>query len=791
MTENYKQAVLEAKKLRETAEQDARNKIIEHVSPIIKRMITKEAVESSKFLFGEVDSDPNLTSDPVGGVNPTDLSSMMGGDSGAESADPMGGGGMPGMPPGMSDGMSAPISASGELGGMPMPDNEGKITLDFNQLFNMTGAANGSAPANMMANSDGGDLNGLPDNLSPADPGAVGETPSEAPPIADPMAGGPPPGTEAPADPAMPPAAPQATPPAAGAPMPPAAPTQPAPEEENLAPKPIAEKVEDFRNDVGMVAEKISIVLSKGNKSLLVKESIKSKLFSLCENADTLVSEGVFTERQAKIVENKLNFLYTKLNEVNDTSSYKEDEGKKMTTLKEFAAKLFEEDALGPVLVPKATAHAEKVSGVAPGIDLFKEGEDMDEDELNALAESMLAEEAVASTAFGDGHASGSAQTKSPSLAKGKSLATEKGGAGIAESAPASTQFGDGQKATGAQTASPKVHSNKALADEPGSNTILEFDEKELKEAISRVRKENFARKLASVKEEALKGTDAKGHLKSPKVPTGDQAKAKPEGGKAQKIEDIKEEFDFASLNSGAEDDAEDMEVDADMDADMDSDTGSDEVELKFSIDIEDLEALLSGSVTDFVAEPSDMDADAVDDSDDMDSDDMDSDSIEITDDSDDEVLMDAPEEEVDESPMMTSPSPMHESRKSKTKLTEAKLIKKMKSQLMESQLLTAKALYVSKFAVREDLSSAQKKKIAGYFDKTTTLAEAKETYAKIKKIVTESASTNKLSGSASRPTTTGSARVVLEEGANNASDTIEPSRWMLLAGIGNKNQNK
>jgi len=785
MSEIYKQAILEAKKVREVAEQNARDRIIEHVSPIIKRMITKEAVESSKFLFGEVDSDPNLISDPVSGVNPSDLSPMMGGENAAE--------------PSMS-GMSAPISASGELGGMPMPDNEGKITLDFEQLFNMTGAAGGGSAATDMLQGMG-DQNGLPDNLTPADPGAVGEVPNEAPPIAPPGAGSPATDAEAPAPPMSPEPLAGAAPAAPG--MPPAPPQPPAnPEEEqNLAPKPIAEKIENFRTNVGMVAEKIVLVLSRGNNSLLVKESIKSKLFSLCENADTLLSEGAFTTQQAKIVENKLNFLYTKLNEANDLSSYKEDEGKKMTTLKEFAAKLFEEDSLGPVLTPKAGAHAEKVSGVAPGVDLFKEGEDLsEEEELNALAEALLAEEAVASTSFGDGKVTGSAETKSPSVGKGKSLASEKGAAGIAESAPASTSFGDGQKATGAQTASPKVHSDSALVDETGSNTILEFDEKELKEAISRVRKENFARKLAVVKEEALKGTDTKGHLKTPKVPEGEQSKVKPAGGRAQKIEDIKEEFDFASLGAGSEDEDEGSldlspEVDADLDTDMSDDVGG-EVELKFSIDIDDLEALLSGGVADFIAEPDNMDGEAElgdEMSDDM-SGDMsdDTDSIEITDDSDDEVLMDSPEEteeEVDEAPM-ASPSPMHESRKPKTakNLSEGKAIKKMQLQLQESQLLTAKALYVSKFAVREDLTSKQKKKIAEYFDKASTLAEAKETYGKIKKIVTESASTNKLSGSASRPTTTGSAR--LDEGVNNSPDTIDPTRWMLLAGIG-KNPNK
>lgn len=733
--------MLEAKKVREVAEQDATKKIMDHVSPIIKKMIMKEAAESSKFLFGEDDSEPGIVTDPFGGTNPGDLSTS---------------GEIPGQLPNGSPGLEqAPISPKGELGGMPMPDNEGKITLDFEQLFNMTGAAGGSQGAQ-----------GLIPNAQPldsivADTGAMATPPSEEAPINAPISGTLPPGAESAPLPQTEPASTPGMP----APLPPTPENQlPAPtpegEDETLPQPTLAEKVELFHTNVIMVAEKIDNVISKGiNSSTLVKESIKAKLFSLCENVDVLVAEGTFNEKQAKIVENKLDFLYSKLNEANDPNSYKKDEGKNMTTLKEFAAKLFEEDALGPVLTPKATAHAEKVSGVAPGVDLFKEGEEMSEEELT---EALLGEAAPASTAFGDGTVPSGAQTKSPKVA-GKSLASEKGAAGIAESAPASTAFGDGSKATGAETASPDVHDASALADKTGNHTILEFDEKELKEAIARVRKENFARKLASVKEEALKGTDAKGHLKTPKVPEGEQSKTKPEGKAVAQPKEIKEEFDIASLTGG--DDASDMSADLDVDADN---GGSGEVELKFQIDIDDLEALLSGGVADFIAEPTsaDMGSDMAPETD-VGDDDA-SDTIEISDDSDEpeEVLTDA---------------------SASDEVEEEETLMEMKKQLSESKLLTAKALYVSKFAVREDLTSKQKQKIAGYFDATKSLAEAKDTYGKIKKILSESASTNNLSGSASRPTTTGRANSI-NEGVDKSPDMIEPSRWMLLAGIGKKN---
>ena len=43
----YKEALADAKKLREVAEADARNRLIEKVSPLISEMVTKKIKESS------------------------------------------------------------------------------------------------------------------------------------------------------------------------------------------------------------------------------------------------------------------------------------------------------------------------------------------------------------------------------------------------------------------------------------------------------------------------------------------------------------------------------------------------------------------------------------------------------------------------------------------------------------------------------------------------------------------------------------------------------------------------
>lgn len=789
MSELYKEAIADAKKLKEIAEIDARNKIIEAVTPYIKKIIAKESADTSRFLFGEEDQ-------------PMDDPSM----------DPAMGGTVDGLPPEAEEptvspgdtSNAAPISPAGGLVGMPMPGDDGKITVDFQQLFSMGGG-------DAMASSPEGDLANAQNPMAPS---------PMAPPVAPPGAMAPAAGPIAPTPPISTGATP-AGPEASAATLDPAAalgaqaglggqppvgagalPGEELPPEEELPGITGEGRITQFQGDVRLVAEKIDYLYFRGAVPTLVKESLKSKLFTLCEKLDEMVNEDIISSKKARLAENKLEFLFMKLNEAEQRTSYKETKGASMTTLREFAAKLFEEDALGPATADKATAHAEKVSGIAPGIDLFKEGEaaKTDEPELKEMTEALLGEDAPASSAFGDGKAEGDAENKTPAVHAPDALAKEKG-AGIVESAPASTAFGDGVKATGAENTSDKVHTSDALVDEKGSNSILEFDEKELREAVAKLRKENIARKIASVKKEAaLKGTDKDGHLKPPSVKTGDQGSAKPEGGKAPAQQELKECGDMGMEAASSMGAGSDLPGGDDMAPEMGApglDGGDNEVELTFQIDVDDLEALLSGATEDFVAEPSGEVAGDMGGSDDG--------GIELTDtddaggDDDDASVLLGGEGESEEDPAeaampAAAPAGVRESKKpaASKPLTEgavvaraAAAVKSLKSQLSESKLLTAKALYVSKFAVREDLTSKQKQKIAEYFDKAKNLDEAKETYAKIKKILAESTTSNKLSGSASKPTATGSAK--LNESTQASGDIISTQRWQLLAGIKSK----
>jgi hypothetical protein len=767
MSEIYKEAIVEAKKLKEIAEIDAKNKIIEAVTPFIKKIIASEASEANKFLFGEED-----TAGEPGLVDPALLSGQP--NQGAELTPPPSAPlpaaqapaipAMSELPPiGGNTSNSAPISPASGLLGMPMPDDEGKITVDFQQLFTLgTGSDALSPGAGVNSNVTSNDVQGQVDG-SMGGEGLPGS--GEMAPIATGIPGSETVGQEI-IEPGL------------------------APEEEPLPSPPITgeSRILKFQNDVRVVAEKIDYLYFRGNVPLLVKESLKSKLFTLCENLDEMVNEEVVSSKKARLAENKLEFLFMKLNEAEHGNSYKEIKGASMTTLREFAAKLFEEDALGPATADKATAHAEKVSGVQPGVDLFKENEKpavetKESEDIAAMTEALLGEDAPASSAFGDGKLEGDAENKSPKVHAPDALAKEKG-AGIVESAPASSAFGNGEKAKGAENTSTKVHKPNALADEPGANSILEFDEKELREAIASLRKENLSKKLAAVKSEAaLKGTDKDGHLKTPSVPEGDQGSAKPEGGKDPAQAKLKEcDMEMENAISG----------DSDMDA-LEMGAGSegsaaDDVELTFQIDVDDLEALLNGAVeSSFVAEPSV--AAAVSTDDDTEIEVVDDDTADSSSDLDGQMLMDT-EKEKKEMPM-ESKKPAGKSAPLKEQAVIAKAataVKTLKTQLVESQLLTAKALYVSKFAVRDDLTKKQKQKIAEYFDKAKTITEAKETYVKIKKILSENApSSAKLSGSASMATSSGSATLNESVGPNASGDQVETQRWMLLAGIKSK----
>ena len=103
-----------------------------------------------------------------------------------------------------------------------------------------------------------------------------------------------------------------------------------------------------------------------------------------------------------------------------------------------------------------------------------------------------------------------------------------------------------------------------------------------------------------------------------------------------------------------------------------------------------------------------------------------------------------------------------------------------LKKQLQETQLLTARSLYLNKLFVRDDLSGTQKRKIVSYLDSARTIAEAKEIYNRVTRVLNKGAAkkaATTVNESASRR-----AGSMLNEAAMEPS--FDASRWQILAGV-------
>ena len=100
-----------------------------------------------------------------------------------------------------------------------------------------------------------------------------------------------------------------------------------------------------------------------------------------------------------------------------------------------------------------------------------------------------------------------------------------------------------------------------------------------------------------------------------------------------------------------------------------------------------------------------------------------------------------------------------------------------LRTQLNETQLLTARSLYLNKLFVRDDLSGTQKRKIVSYLDSARNLAEAKEIYNRVVRVLNTAKKNGMMNESASRP-------AVLSEASQAVEPSFDTSRWQMLAGM-------
>ena len=710
MTDLFTEALKDAQKIREIAEKDAKNRLVEALTPYIKKVIAKESVGDSDFYFEQVEDDE------------LDLEAQQP----APAAQPAPAQGAPAPAPTTAPTATvptadpAPIEDPGALGDVgvdaSMPDEEGKIVVDFDDLF----------------------VDADTDQVTITPPGAGGEEMGAAPVAAtgeEPMLDLAPEGSEL-----------------APAPAGEAVPVE-GEEEDPLDLSTEAITFKEYQRVLSDLSERVDRALYSNHVTDITRESLKQRLFDLLEAIDGMRGRGSISNKQARLNENKLEFLFLKLKEASLHNSYSlssETKGtNNMKTLKEYAAQLFEEDenlakdsaSTGDSGMPvddEYSEHAADVSGVDPKLgkpEDIRVHQDRHTQEADALEDTDNPEEMP----WDEGE---------PGLKENSADADTDANDDVAEGAAG---FGD-------------------TREEPTAE--FEVDDAELAEAVRSIRKDSIKKKLAALRE-------AEDKDKAFEVDASeDYPDPGPEGGEDPSHEHLKEGAGMMEMDMDGD---EELEVVDDMALDSDLDDAAD---LVLSVDLPpEVEAELAELGLD------DLDVDVtlnVSSDDELDDE---------LDDEEDEVLQDDMEEMA-----MESKRSAHRARFLEKKLRRAKKILEaknrelasVKGQLVETNLFTSKAVYYSKFLHRALNESALTKKalqqIVEHLDRGRTVAETKAIYKKIERKLNEhnNKASRKLGGSSSTVTRPGSAS--LNESKNSSSgehpETQTASRWQVLAGI-------
>lgn len=729
MSDLYKEALMDAKKLKEVAEIEAKNRIVEKVSPFISEMISKKIKndllrEQNSSVFIEQEEEDASLDLGAGDLDSADTSLA----APEQTIDAQAPGGLDAD---LADASTeAPIAPGGaDLMNVSVPDENGMITVDFNDLFaggdeEAVATTEPIAEPTPETTPTSGDLVGTEPNTPPTEEPVALDTNEE-----DDGLGG---------------------------------------DSLDATLQPEAISYKKFINQLNETSFKIDQVYFQENKSEIVKEALKTRLFGLIENLDSLKESGLITSKQAKINENKLEFFFLKLKEASEDNSYNITSEKNNTmkkTLKKMAAELFNEELdfaqdtanSGDTGVPTkkdATEHAKNQSGVSPEI-----GGSPSDIEA-AQEETRLSEEMLPGTA-------GSVDEDN-----------------INDVDHGEKPWEDGEPRLKENTADANTDANDDVAEgaagfgDTAEDPAVEFkiDSKEISEAIRNIRKENIRYKMRALKE--AKEDDS-------------WEDGKPEGGEDPSHKNLKEQAMEDEVVFDDEMDSVDVVDDEDgMDMEM-----SDDADLVLNIDLPDeLEALLA----DFDA--SDVEVDVSVGSGDSDAGmDFDSDGEEeiilVDDESDDmPVVDDAVEESMYESRYRKARrlAVVSEGKARKAvkllKNKEAQL-NEMKNALQEQNLFTAKAVYLNKFLMREGLSKSAMRQIVEHLDRAKTLAEAKTIYNKIKLSLDKHVKTSgKLAGSPSKVTSPGSAKLTESVSRDTSNkDQFQVERWQKMAGISKK----
>lgn len=690
----FQEALIEAKKLREAAANEAKNAVLEAVSPLIKQMIDKEI--SGVIL--EQEEPPAPETAPMDAPPPSPaVPSPDAGATGPVTPAPAGGAeppppSLPTMAPATAIGVGAPPIVPA---GTPVETKieadpttgEPKIVIDVSSIFApQTPGAAAKTQEVAPPPAPTAELPPAPE-AAPGAPAALEEiyravqkllagqqTPPAPPPApADPAA------AAAAVPPATPPAAPHGAPPAPGTPVsvdatvagaaatppqtvPPAVPPVPAgapvdaaAQQPPATPPPIApqpnaaapaagavQEYRQFKNKLKQLEESVTL-LENGNRSVLAKQSHERAMFSLYESLVGLKNKNAISSRLFASNEGRLDLLHENLNLIYSYTQNPLTKGKTMkkNSLKDFARSLFE----------GAEGFEKEVGHVDPAGD----------------SEGGSAEHAH--------HVSGN----------------PKGHKADAEKAPFATK------------------EKSEWPGKPAPTSLLEQLEEEIAEMMSSMEEEETV-------EEQAEGDD----MEEAVFEISDEEVM---------MEARKARARLKALREQAEEEADMEEGDDDhlsLTIDLDGVSGTEVSNVNVSLDGEELDVDMAGE--------------------------------EGMGEEEEEAAQ--PEEGEEEVAMMQEN-------------------KVLRSQLAETQLLTARSLYVNKLFVRDDLSSGQKRKIVEYLDSARTLAEAKEIYNRVVRVLNTAKKNGMVTESVtSRPTQ------VLAEAAGIVEPSFDTSRWQILAGV-------
>lgn len=735
----YEEALVEAKKLKEIAEDDAKKAIVEDITPMIRRMITNELAGKSSPLFEE--DDMSASSLGAGDAMPVVTAPT--------GAEPVGGAGD------FGGSMDAPIKAAGaDALNMPMPGPDGKLVIDFDDLFVPASPGDeepgdeGSASAASTPEIPGGMPSPEPVDVNPApgsEPGVGG--PADAAPIS-----------------AAPPGGADATVPApAGA----LDATGITPPDENTQ----METFEMFQEELNATGRSVhKAYSSKAGVPSIVKEALQEKLFSLVSVLEKLSENKLISAQLNTISENRLEIMHLKLKEAVVGNTYYRTEGTEMASksLKAFATKMLaESDTLegGDVKSPadshkteksmtvdnsqekgadKAGAHAMKLS--EPTVTLKTEAAAMAalEEELKSLvAESsgdeLTDEDGLSPDAIG-------AASSIPNKKVGNVDVTK------------STAGGPPNPASNVLSVKEEFEHNKATgSEEEVKKEAVAVKASALKEATKTLKAENLRKQIAALTEQLKECGMPEMTKEDSGLPAPGVDSKKSVMGEDDTV--INFNFDLASLVPELAGMGDDDEIEITDDGEGASDMGS-----------------MSAGSADAGSDDLSGDADAG----------MGSDLPVGLGDSDDEGKKKESEMTLAEA-VKSGRGPV--ARKALAENRE------LRAQLAEQQLFNAKVVHVQPFLNNKNLTKEQKHKIVAYLDRGTTIEEVKTIYTKVKTVLDNAQKARVNAGSSSKVGTAGAASlkesadkgemVNLYEGATLVA--AERDRLMELAGIKRK----